>query len=110
MLLAHVDVAEDLVHLLLRDLRALLGGRVERIAELALLGLVGQALDEFLVDLLLDEQPAAGRAALAAVEVNGVEGAGDGLIQVAVGEDDVGALAAQLERAAFRACRRRTSG
>ena len=98
LLLAQVDVAEDLVHLLLRDLRALLGGRVERVADLALLGLLGQALDELLVDLLLDEQPAAGRAALAAVEVDGVEGAGDGLLHVGVGEDDVRALAAQLER------------
>ena len=79
LLLAEVDVAEDLVELLLRDLRALLGRRVERVAELAALGLLGQPLDELLVDLLLDEQPAAGRAALAAVEVDGVEGAGDGL-------------------------------
>ena len=45
----------------------------------------------------LDEQPAAGRAALAAVEVDGVEGALDGRVQVGVGEDDVGALAAELE-------------
>ncbi len=43
------------------------------------LALLGQALDELLVDLLLDEQPAAGGAALAAVEVDGVERAGDGL-------------------------------
>ena len=43
-----------------------------------LLGLLGQAFDELVVDLLLDEQPAAGRAALAAVEVDGVEGAVDG--------------------------------
>ena len=102
LLLAELDVAEDLVELLLRHLRALLGGRIERVADLALLGLLGQPLDEFLVDLLLDEQPAAGGAALAAVEVDGVEGAGDGLLHVGVGEDDVGALAAQLERGALQ--------
>ena len=47
--------------------------------------------------LRLDEQPAAGRAALAAVEVDGVERARDGRVEIGVGEDDVGALAAQLE-------------
>ena len=49
------------------------------------------------MDLLLDEEPAAGGAALAAVEVDRVEGAGDGVVHVGVGEDDVGALAAELE-------------
>jgi len=62
-----------------------------------------QALDELLVNLLLDEQAAAGRAALAAVEVDGVEGAGHGQVEVGVGEDDVGALAAQLQRHALHA-------
>ena len=33
LLLAEVDVVEDLVHLLLRDLRPLLGGGVERVAD-----------------------------------------------------------------------------
>ena len=75
--------------------------RIERIADLALLGQFGQPGDEFVADLFLDEQPAAGGAALAAVEVDGVEGPGDGLVHVAVGEDDVGALAAQLEGAAL---------
>ena len=79
LLLAELDVVEDLVELLLRDLRALLGLRIERVADDAALGLLGQPLDEFVVDLVLDEQPAAGRAALAAVEVDGVERAGDGL-------------------------------
>ena len=82
LLLAEVDVAENLVELLLRNLRALLGGGIERIADLALLGLLGQPLDELLVNLLLDEQSAAGGAALAAVEVDGVEGAGDRLLHV----------------------------
>ncbi len=109
LLLAELDVVEDLVELLLRDLGALLGLGIERVADHAALGLFGQPLDEFVVDLLLDEQPAAGRAALAAVEVDGVERSVDGGIQIGVGEDDVGALAAQLERRALRACRRRPS-
>ena len=97
--LAQFDVAEDLVQLLLRDLRSLLGGRVERIADFSLFGLLGQAADELLADAVLDEQPAPRRAALAAVEVNRVKRAGHRLLEVGVGEDDVGALAAQLERA-----------
>ena len=102
MLLAELDVAEDLVELLLRDLRALLGGGVEGVADLALLGLLGEPLDEFLVNLFLHEEPATRGAALATVEVDGVKGAGDGRLQVRVGEDDVGALAAELERGALQ--------
>ena len=102
LLLAQLDVVEDLVELLLGDLGALLGLGVERVADDAALGLLGEPLDELLVDLRLDEQPAAGRAALAAVEVDGVEGAGDGGVHVGVGEDDVGALAAQLEGGALQ--------
>ena len=56
-------------------------------------------LDELFADAVLDEQAAAGRAALAAVEINGVKRAGDRLVEIGVGEDHVGALAPQLKRA-----------
>ena len=56
-----------------------------------------QLLDELIVDLFLDEQPAAGAAALALVEEQAEVGALDGGVEVGVGEDDVGALAAQLQ-------------
>ena len=98
LLLAQIHVAQDLVHLLAGNLWALLGLGIQRIAHAALAGLGRQTLDEFLVNLLFDEQPAAGRAALAAVEVNGVERAGDGLLHVGVGEDHVRTLAAQFEK------------
>ena len=75
----------------------MLGLGIERVADHAALGLLGEPFDELVVDLGLDEEPAAGRAALAAVEVDGVEGPVDGRVHVGVGEDDVGALAAQLE-------------
>src|SRR6185437_4707548 len=65
LLLAEVDVMQDLVELLLRDLGALLGLRILRVADDAPLGLLGEPLDELVLDLRLDEQPAAGRAALA---------------------------------------------
>ena len=41
----------------------------------------------FVVNLLLDEQPAAGAAALALVEVQAEVGAGDGRIEIGIGED-----------------------
>ena len=52
----------------------------------------------FVVHLLLHEQPAAGTAALALVEVQAEVGAFDGRFEIGIGEDDVRALAAELER------------
>ncbi len=49
------------------------------------------------MDAVLDEQPAAGTAALALVEEQAEVRALDGGVEIGVGEDDVGALAAQLE-------------
>src|SRR5262249_34514972 len=95
--LAGLDVAHDPLALLGADLRPLLGVHVERAAHLARLGLLHEAVDELVVDLALDEQPAAGAAALALVEEQAEVGALDGLVEVGVGEDDVGALAAQFE-------------
>ena len=60
------------------------------------------ALDELVVDRLLDEQPRAGASSIAPwlkkmPEVRALEGG----VQVGVGEDDVRRLAAQLERDAL---------
>src|SRR5437764_1490364 len=85
--LAGLDVAEYLVELLLRSLRALLGRFVERVSDLALFGTLRQALDELLLNLLFDKEPAAGRAALTAVEVDRVECPLDCLVKIGVGED-----------------------
>ena len=54
--------------------------------------------DQRLQDRLLDEQPRPGAAHVALVEVDAVDDALDRLIEGAVVEDDVGGLAAQLER------------
>ena len=56
-----------------------------------------ELLDELVVDSLLHEQPAAGAAALALVEVEAEHRARHGGVEVGVGEDDVRALAAELE-------------
>src|SRR5205085_2136696 len=74
--LPQVHIAKNLIHLLLRHLRPLFGGWLQRVADLALAGQLGEALDEVAVDFLLDEQPAAGGATLAAVEIDGVKSTG----------------------------------
>ena len=97
LLLAGVDVAHDAVELLLRHLRPLRRVGVERIADLLRLGLFQHLLDELIVDLLLDEQPAAGAAALALVEEQAEVRSLDGGVEIGVGEDDVGTFAAQFQ-------------
>ena len=92
----------DLVELGLVDLRALLGCRIERVAQLAALVHRHELVDQLVVDLLLDEQPAAGAAALPLVEIQAEVRAGGGGVEIGVGEDDVRALAAQLERQPFQ--------
>ncbi len=106
--LAGVDVAHDAVELLLRHLRPLRRFRIERIADLLRFGLLHDLLDELVVNLVLDEQPAAGAAALALVEEQAEVRAFDGGVEVGVGEDDVRALAAQFQADALQvaACRR----
>src|SRR5579864_7644452 len=96
-LLADVAVFQNLVHLLVRNLRYLFGAGIQRVAELAPLGFCRQPINEFLVNLLLDKEPRAGGAALAAMEVDGVESAVYGLFHVGIGEDHVRALAAQFK-------------
>ena len=69
-------------------------GSPTRIVDEAVLELV----DERLGDRLLDEQPRPGAAHLALVEVDAVDDALDRLVERRVVEDDVGGLAAELER------------
>ena len=49
------------------------------------------------MDVLLDEDAGAGLAHLPGVEVDAEQGADDGALEVGVGEDDVGRLAAELQ-------------
>ena len=85
----------------LRDQRAHLRLRVERVAHLQLPGLLGERGDEVVVDRLLDEDSRARLAALARGVVDRPDRARDRRVEVGVGEDEVGALAAQLQRQAL---------
>ena len=57
-----------------------------------------QAVDELVVDRLLDDQPGAGRADLARVQEDRGEREVEGDLEVGVSEHHVGVLAAELER------------
>ena len=65
---------------------------------LQLRGRGDEALDELVVDRSLDEDPRAAQADLALVGEGGAKRAGHRLVEIGVGEDDGGVLAAQLER------------
>ena len=58
----------------------------------------GEPGDEIVVDRLVDEDPRAGHAVLALQEEGRHRDAGDGDIEIGVGEDDNGGFAAELER------------
>ena len=97
-LLALLNVPHDTVELELRHLRALEGLRVERITNLVFRRALLEALQELIVDVLLHEDTRSRAAALAVVEVDAKVDPRDGVVDVGVLEDDVGRLAAQLER------------
>ena len=59
---------------------------------------VAQALQQGLVDQRVDQHPRAGRAGLPRVLHDGVEHHRHGCVEVRIGKDDLGALAAQLQR------------
>src|SRR5690606_10838820 len=95
---AALDVAEDPLELLARDQRPVAPLRVERIARLQRAGTLHELLDDLVVHRLVHQQPRARRARLPRV-VGGPRGRGaDRGVDVRVVENDVGALAAQLER------------
>ncbi len=92
-----IEVTGHPVQLLLGHQRPQLRGRIEARADLDLAGELGDALHEFLEDRVLDEQPCASHAALAVVEQPGIRRTRDRGLQIGVGEDDVGALSAELQ-------------
>lgn len=67
LLLARLDVGHNAVVLLLRDLGTLVDTLVEGVANLDVLGPLGEALKEFVVDAGLDEDTRAGAACLTVV-------------------------------------------
>ncbi len=98
LLLSDVEIAGDAVHLLLRHQRPDLGVGIEAVADLQLLAELGDAADEFVIDLLLDEQARAGAADLPRIGEHGHRGSRHRRIEIGVGEHDVRRLAAELKR------------
>ena len=92
------DVRLDLVAVRGAGERAGLGLLVERAAEPDPPGPLDELVDELVVDRLLDQQPGAGRADLAGVQEDRGQREVERHLEVGVGEDDVGVLAAELER------------
>ena len=91
---------DERVHALpvrLRDERAHLRLRVQRVADLQLTRLGAEGAHELVVERLLDEDARAGLAALAGGVVDRPRRARDRRFEVGVGEDDVRALAAELQ-------------
>src|SRR5690606_24120607 len=88
----------DPVDLLLRHQWSEIGVGIDAGADLELLGMPGDALDQLLEDVLVGVEPRAGGADLAAVEEDAVGGGGNGALEVGVGEDDDRRLAAELQR------------
>ncbi len=74
-----------------------LGIEARGIADARGLGNRGQAVDHLVMHLALDQQPRARDAGLAGGGENAGDGAVDRVIQLGIGEDDVGRFAAQLQ-------------
>src|SRR6185503_5798521 len=100
-LAAGLDEAVHLVAVRLRDERAHLRLLVERVAGLHPARRLREAVDDRVVERLLDEDPRARVAALAGRVVDRIDGARDRGVEVGVGEEDVRALTAELERDAL---------
>lgn len=91
------DVGADTVQLGPGDQRAHVGPLVGRVADQDGLDRGGEEAEEAVVRRALDEDAGTGAAVLAGVVQEGHRGGGRGGLQVGVGEDDVGALAAEFE-------------
>ena len=87
-----LDVGHDAVELYLRDLRALEGVCLERVADHILLRPLLEALDKLVVDAFLHVDTRAGAAALAMVEKDAEVDPGDGIVDVGILEDELGDL------------------
>lgn len=107
LLLASLDVLHDAVVLQLADLGPLEGVLGEWVADLVLLGALLEGFDELVIDALLHVDTRAGAAALPVVVVDAEVDPVDGVLDVGIVEDDVGRLAAQLERDLLQVGRRR---
>ena len=98
LLLRPLDRGQDHVVLRLADHRADLGVEVGRVTDSQRRRTVDEAVDERVVDVVVDEEARARFAHLALVEEGAEERAVDRDVEVRVGADDVRRLAAELER------------
>src|SRR5919198_1516234 len=96
-LAALLDVAVDSVAVLRRDQGADLRLGVQRIADLQPLRRVAEAVDELVVEGCLDEDARPRLAALTGRVVNRPDRARDRILEVRVREDEIRALASELE-------------
>merc|ERR1712042_322938 len=74
------------------------GGSVKWVADLHLLHFLHHAVDEHIVDGILDEQPTSGDAILTLIEKYGSHGYSDGLFQISIGENDQRRFSSQFQR------------
>ena len=87
--LADINILHDLIELFAADLSALLGLRIEGVAQPALLGSLLEFLDELIVDTLFNQQSTARTAHFALVKEDAGHGALHGAIDIGVGEHNV---------------------
>ncbi|MNE17071.1 hypothetical protein D3C80_1100400 [compost metagenome] len=92
-----VDVAIGGLALIFADRRTDLGVGIQGVADAQGLHLLGQGRHEAVVDAVLNDQAAGGRAALAGGEEAAVQGDGHGPLQVRVVQHDQRVLAAHLQ-------------
>src|SRR5438270_10348529 len=93
--------------MLLRGERAHLGPLVERVAEPDRAGELEKAFEERVGDPLVEDEPRPGDAGLTLVVEDREGAAADRRPEIGVLEDDVGALAAELELNPLEIARRR---
>lgn len=91
------DVAENLVELILVDLRTLASVGVHRVTDNTFLGQLGAALNDFSIDLLFYKHTRAGNAALALVQEQSQVSLLHGVFNVRIGEDDVRRFTTKFE-------------
>ncbi len=96
------EIAADAVQLLVGNQRAHVGGGIHAGADANVAGILRNAVDNFVENILFDVETRTRAAALAVVEENGAGGPGNGGIHVGIIQHDVGRLAAQFQRNFFQ--------
>src|SRR5262249_21175434 len=97
LLLADLDVLQIGFELRLIDSRTDIDARLAAVADFEFRGALDQRLHEAVVDRILDDGAARGRALLAGREERAVHRLSDRRFEIGVGEDDGWVLAAHLE-------------